>query len=931
MSRYLSISVNRDKIDLDPINNTCVITESAVEKDVTLKNDDTDPKFWSRDVLLNQFKLLSTYPWYNNTNIKELINNADHNYPTVYVKLEGYEYPVNINKLQNYNDIPSISKMFKLKLRNGITGLYTYTSEGSDLNVLNAALDVDTGAFPDLPDFKLDSEGNMICNANLDLYSCTISPNGIEENINTDIYGFYYQVPEQSLKYSLDENSSFIIEFKLPRNLGINLTSMNKFISGTDTKSATDIKQDYFPSYNHSTGTILNVHWPPKVGDRVYALDKHENLWIGSGDSNDPTTWTRYVSEVIKINEVNEWVGPWDTQEGARSENNAIDQIAREGLPVLMTQTDVDAGTVSGEPGWYQKFNVKTWDVQFVDDSDTPDVLLNDYSRGNTLKELGTYKNSIFDTEAVRRLKGRYNGETYNDELNNIAKDFYYLWTIYPFTQKEFIGETKPDGSNIVTRTEDTTYFNDAVLTPVIAESKAYISFADLQRVAYNSTSGNAEVSSYGRLVLKPKSIDEPMYLDSELTIPCLTIEQRGEVNNMWGLIQESRYVYSSSRFLDSEGLSLDYGERNVIKQLGMYWVFDFNSAQPYSMRMGILIDDKSSGGIIRGNIDDGSGNLVELNSDVRDLLKVKGDNYYTHLKQPDADLDDNLLESFDIITRGSIIKRNDVKDMYNIPSFDEIRTNNHQLGYIINKYIKLGEIFIVETGQDIHLSEKLVNNGIIYIHSGGKMTVLKNGKAKIINNGIIYNYGHLVEDGSISELSGYVSHHTDILPGIGFDSNGQANGIIFQDSDVRTLKDYVHSVLVSARTQKLVAGVTVRYENPDNKLYSKESALMIGTNVSTSSIPDWNQATKRLNFEIQSPILTSSGRTVPKFYTIFIPDFLVSKWWNRNRDDIQNSIGTDLMLKRVNYNTGELESASMVTNKITNEAMKGLYLAIEL
>merc|ERR1712146_162722 len=112
----------------------------------------------------------------------------------------------------------------------------------------------------------------------------------------------------------------------------------------------------------------------------------------------------------------------------------------------------------------------------------------------------------------------------------------------------------------------------------------------------------------------------------------------------------------------------------------------------------------------------------------------------------------------------------------------------------------------------------------------------------------------------------------------------GIPQGIIHTSADMRDLKNNLHSVLVSARTEKLVSSVTLRYENPDNKLYSKNSALMIGTNVSTSSIPIWNPHVKELSFEIQSPVLTSSGFLVPKFYTIFIPDYLISKWWNVNR-----------------------------------------------
>ena len=110
--RYLQLQLNGTSINLDEINNRCIIDDSSIQKSVDINDDLPNPENWSRDNLIKQFNLLSVYPWFWKQSLKNELNKAFDLTPLIKVKPDGYDQTVNISELKHYNDIEGVKNMF---------------------------------------------------------------------------------------------------------------------------------------------------------------------------------------------------------------------------------------------------------------------------------------------------------------------------------------------------------------------------------------------------------------------------------------------------------------------------------------------------------------------------------------------------------------------------------------------------------------------------------------------------------------------------------------------------------------------------------------------------------------------------------------------------------------------------------------------------
>lgn len=647
---------------------------------------------------------------------------------------------------------------------------------------------------------------------------------------------------------------------------------------------------------------------------------------------------------MIKVNEPDTWVGPYSSS----------DDWTYKAEPDLSTPyktagpTELDSTTLEETPGsgnWYVKFSVTTWDIKLGPNplSMDPDNFTYGNTYGNVLQELDDITTS-WDIQDVRT--NNYIRNTSYAVGATEPHDWRTLWSIYTWSLQQFVGVKKPNGQLVAQPPTQSRYYPDAVLTPTSIESNAYIKFADLQRLKHSEDNGEGESNSYGRLVLQPRPIDLNMKLKAgDNYINSISTElPLDESSTMYGEILKNKYVYSSSKFLTSEAVDIDYGDNFITKQYGMFWNFNLDQSNPnYDTKIGVYISMDNQANLV-GQIGDNTRGNSTLDAEVCKRLVAKADGYYTYLKEPSQVADDNLFETFDILSRGTVIQRNELVSLFEIPNYDSIPVTKNSVGKIIDRHLKLGSIFIVDSTDDIFVSEKLINCGLIYIKAGGKLTIRDNNSAILINNGVIVNHGNLVLENSSHPNSSLLNHVSNVKTAV--DQTGtevgpvavnvneelkEVYGIIYRDDSIRFLKDYLHNVPVAARTQKLVTQVDLRYTNQNSILYSDQSSLATGTNLTETTRPEWNDHLKLLSFKYASVLLTGRGLVTPRFYTVFIPDYLVSKLFNKDRVYIENNMNSQegIELFKINYETGVREKIDMNTNKIVNSSMSGLYVTI--
>ena len=82
-------------------------------------------------------------------------------------------------------------------------------------------------------------------------------------------------------------------------------------------------------------------------------------------------------------------------------------------------------------------------------------------------------------------------------------------------------------------------------------------------------------------------------------------------------------------------------------------------------------------------------------------------------------------------------------------------------------------------------------------------------------------------------------------------------------------------------------------HKPPAAEIFSKQSALFISSNSTDVTIPKWDKINKKLSFDMISPSESYNGILTEKFFTMYIPDYLIDKWWNLSRAEVENNLGT--------------------------------------
>ena len=149
----------------------------------------------------------------------------------------------------------------------------------------------------------------------------------------------------------------------------------------------------------------------------------------------------------------------------------------------------------------------------------------------------------------------------------------------------------------------------------------------------------------------------------------------------------------------------------------------------------------------------------------------------------------------------------------------------------------------------------------------------------------------------------------------------------------VNNLKTRLHSVIVPASIRSMGAKLKMRYEYPTSEIASDVNCLFISSNASKTNIPYWDSRSNKFDFELASPSVSLDGRLAEPYYTFFIPDFLIQKWWKTDRKTIEDNLGTQQGIKvfRKDNNTGLLSSVPIITDKVVNYSMGGLLVKIDI
>ena len=165
---------------------------------------------------------------------------------------------------------------------------------------------------------------------------------------------------------------------------------------------------------------------------------------------------------------------------------------------------------------------------------------------------------------------------------------------------------------------------------------------------------------------------------------------------------------------------------------------------------------------------------------------------------------------------------------------------------------------------------------------------------------------------------------------------------IVYKDSEIRDLQDKLHSVIIPSNTFKMTAQNKLIYKPDTSDEYSKDGILMISTNATDVIIPKWDKISKTLNFNLVAPFLSFNGILSELFFNIFIPDFLIFKWYELKRKNVEDFIlqlssteeKLQVFAESVNeYENGKpvLREIKILTDKITNESMSGIYLKLDI
>jgi len=557
---------------------------------------------------------------------------------------------------------------------------------------------------------------------------------------------------------------------------------------------------------------------------------------------------------------------------------------------------------------------------------------------------------------------------------------------MFPEHLKEYETETSLVTGDPVYKDFPMVYSNDNIIRPTICNVECDVLYSELDREENDVNLKNHTPFGYLRMIFKSQPVDLPMYLDEKLTIPCLTIEQKGETDaNMYGYIPNFRYVYSSPndpKFTNKDTTRpVFHGVANIIKTMNVYYKFDLDEANPYKFWYGMYINDGWSGTKIIGNatgdavtdlttsINTEGGPIAGSNSSLINTIIDRARNYTEYNKKDpltgkrtlvEGAYANNFYEYFDLLQRGS--SNSNYKDRansyYHVPTFESIESKfDPTTQALINTHIKLGQIFILD--QKKNLDNLLVNNGIMIISADGHLDIGTSISASIINNGIIIvqDGGKITTDNGATILTGDVTDPIGTIK----TSNGSYKKIrhfsninyvwnpvktedgTYSTDNIRSFKvneelgstffDHLHSVVTPAYIRNMSAKFNISYEKDSSTIFSKVNCLFVSTNAASSTIPRWDNRKKKLDFELVSPSVSADGVLAEPYYNFFIPDYLIEKWWKINRKTVEDNLGTTNGIKifRIDNNTGALVEAPIITDKIVNSSMSGLMVKIDI
>ena len=255
-SKYLKLELNPDSVQVDTVSGSCKITSSLIKGNIDIDDTKPEPKIGVEIIYSKQFNLQSIYPWFYKQSLKDDINKANDLKPLIRVKPNGYENAVSLESLKNYKD--SSSKKYYLRYTNNISSLIRGASDQKEYSWRAPNLTEPTPPQP--PNFKKDTEGNIYAECLFQFYSCSLDANGAETDIDYDIVGFYYQDGNEDSKinYSINKDSVFIFEAKIPHSLAYNKNNIEKYIK----------PNGYHAFYRES------ISWPPGIGDSVVLIDQ---------------------------------------------------------------------------------------------------------------------------------------------------------------------------------------------------------------------------------------------------------------------------------------------------------------------------------------------------------------------------------------------------------------------------------------------------------------------------------------------------------------------------------------------------------------------------------------------------------------------------------------------------------------------------------
>lgn len=650
-TQYLKLEVTDNEIAINMGNNTCQITDSKIDQSVELKDSGTNPNLWSRGQLIEQFNLVSTYPWFKNNTLKNTVNKATLKNIICYVHLisgdseEGVTIP--ITDLKHFDD--DVNHQFRLRLNTDLSAI-NFLSSDSYINefaqnteeyekTLNNVLKVEgESTLVGLPNFTLNDKGEIGLNVNTTLEKYQVySEDGTTSydfEPTNDIQGFYYE--HNNSQIPVNNNSIFIVEFEYPRDILINKDQVLEYINNPNSYYFPELIATMPPQSKDFTDTDYQKDpsdylRPPAqyklVTDRLSSIsdDVSPTLWtydtgrlkLASSVEGEVTTHSRlYVTnsneahvpveiEFLEYDNSNDKPFKYGTLELTEEEMKTLFGAYKALVPGGGSNESVGGagGLLGGDQsseGDGQKeyvkliFNVKTYDVKIS----TGNV-------GSTWKSVkGMRPHHDFKNFTIHEDKILYVGQAPDDDKLNPWKRDHHTW-LY---------------RNLVIEEDN---YSQPTATVEEGTELLKITFLDgLSNLQFVDILDNEGIkvpkypwSGYGRLLVKPIPYNVPMTINTynsgdgmisqhaALRVPKKNPQtlEYGNLNDvtylfspLGGVINDID-IYSWYKINSTDTLPYDYGSSYVIKMFDTY--FKFHTPLSQGSYLG-LINEQHAGAV---------------------------------------------------------------------------------------------------------------------------------------------------------------------------------------------------------------------------------------------------------------------------------------------------------------------------------------------